>query len=1130
MPPNKLQKQAIEYLSGPLLVIAGPGTGKTQLLSKKVEYILEKTDANPENILCLTFTESGAQNMRERLFSMVGRAAAKVQIHTYHALGSDILAEYRNYATEFSRNLDSPVDEILQYKIIKEIQDGLDGNDILRGDKISDIIDTIASAKSARLSSSDLEKIAASNMATAEEMGPELSEILGRLSEQRSWRFPAAMEQVYGPILEVLAKYVDEEPIAPGIYKEANTYLLELNQIVEEEGAKEKPSVSPLSRWKDRRFEKDENGNYRLKNVVANKKLLSLAKIMEAYDERLRAEGLFDFADMIEEAIRILKEDKGFRLSLSERYQYILLDEFQDTNPSQAELIRLLTDYEEPTIMAVGDDDQAIFEFQGANASGFIDFQNHYNAKVITLKDNYRSTAEILKFSRCIADQLENSFAKTRGIDKNLVARKSVAGGSNWGTPKELAGPEGRSPLGTREARSADEDALGENSRQAPPSKIERHEFLSSDGEYFWVAEKIAELVKAGVSQKEIAIIAPKHKYIQPLLPYLKAHDGVYVAYEKRDNLFLDSKISEILTIAKFVFKVANDQPAAEMILPILSFPCFRISPLAAIKAARRDNKKSVMDYFAEAEDEKIRQVGEFLAALVQKSFEAPLELMLDYIVGTVEVLEGVKSPFLDYYTDSLEPGFSEFSLYENLNTLRAALNNYLKNVEGPKLAELISFLNDYEMAGAALVNTSPYSEADDAIQILTAHKSKGLEFSYVFLIAMDDMSWGKGKGNNNFLVLPANLIQIRHTGTTDDERLRLLFVAITRAKANLILTNSLTDFSGKTPKRLEYLGEHEEDGKLVSPFVGEIKTHYEDLDAAKKETDLRLSWVAAYKELTPELKPILLKRLENYHLTASDLTLFIDVCYAGPVEFYKRKVLLAPQEPMSGALVFGTLIHAVFEKVTREKISDEEAIEFFRNEAMRQPVLLEERKYMLELGAKALEKSLVKFGPILKAPGAAAEVDFYSEHLQYEEVPLTGKIDHININHGEKTIELYDFKTSKFHAEKWDSNDTLYKYKLQLLIYKMLLNLSPTYAKYKVSRAHILFVTPDGYDEVHDKVYEFNDKDEAELKALAWAVYRQIKTLDFVGDPEMFVEADEKKGLKDIKEFVKRLIDDSSK
>lgn len=1089
MLPNELQKQAIEYLSGPLLVIAGPGTGKTQLLSSKVKYILENTDANPENILCLTFTESGAQNMRERLFSMVGRAGAKVQIHTYHAFGSDVLAEYRNYATEFSRNLDSPVDEILQYKIIKEIQDDLDGNDILRGDKISDIIDTIASAKSARLSSSDLEKIAISNIETAEKMWPELSELLDKLSGQRSWRFPAAVEQVYGSMLEVLAKYIDENEVAFGVYKEVNTYLLELNQIIKEESEKEKPSVSPLSRWKDKRFEKDEDGNYRLKNVVSNKKLLSLAKIMQVYDEKLKADGLFDFADMIEEAIRILKEDDGFRLSLSERYQYILLDEFQDTNPSQAELIYLLTDYEKPMVMAVGDDDQAIFEFQGANASNFIDYQNHYNAKIITLKENYRSAAEILEFSRHIADQVENSFAKMHDIDKNLVAVKQKA-----------------------------------------PATIERHEFLSSDGEYFWIAERIAELVKAGVPQKEIAVIAPKHKYIQPLLPYLKAHDGVYVAYEKRDNLFLDPKISEILTLSRFIYKLANNEQASEMILPILSFPCFGISPTMAIKAARRDSKKSTIDYFIEAEDENIKQVGELIAALVQKSFEAPLELMLDYIIGTVEVSNGIKSPFLDYYAGSKEPGFTEFSLYENLNTLKSALSSYLKNVESPRLVNLINFVDDYEMAGATLANTSPYSEAEDAVQILTAHKSKGLEFSHVFLIAVDDMSWGKGKGNNNLLVLPANLTQIRHTGVTDDERLRLLFVAITRAKTNLILTNSLTDFSGKTPKRLEYLEEHEEDEKLISPFIGEIKTHYGDLEEAKKKTDLRLSWISAYKELTPDLKPVLLKRLENYHLTASDLTSFIDVCYAGPVEFYKRRVLLSPEEPISGALVFGTLIHSTFEKVTREKISDEEAIEFFRNEAMRQPVLPADQKYMLERGAKALEKSLVKFGPILRASGAAAEVDFYSEHLQYEDVPLTGKIDHININQDEKTIELYDFKTSRFHAEKWDSNDTLYKYKLQLGVYKLLLNLSPTYAKYKVTRAHILFVTPDGYDEVHDKIYEFNDKDEVELHALISAVYKEIKTLDFVDDPELFVEADEKKGLKDIKEFVKRLIDDTAK
>ena len=86
---------------------------------------------------------------------------------------------------------------------------------------------------------------------------------------------------------------------------------------------------------------------------------------------------VYDFDDMIEEAVRVLREDEGFRLTLSERYQFILLDEFQDTNPSQFEIIKQLTDYEKPLIMAVGDDDQAIYEFQGASATTLINFQEH---------------------------------------------------------------------------------------------------------------------------------------------------------------------------------------------------------------------------------------------------------------------------------------------------------------------------------------------------------------------------------------------------------------------------------------------------------------------------------------------------------------------------------------------------------------------------------------------------------------------------------------------------------------------------------------------------------------------------------------------------------------------------------
>ena len=1083
MPPNKFQKEAIEYLEGPLLVIAGPGTGKTQLLSKKVEYILEKTDANPENILCLTFTDSGAQNMRDRLFSMIGRAAAKVSIHTYHSFGSDILAEYQKYATEYLGEFDEPIDAILQYKMIKEIQENLPPRDILRGDKISDIIDTIASAKSARLSPDDLAKIAKINMDISKRMGPRLAEIINRLSTRKSWRFPMAVEEVYRPLCEALAEYVSDEPIVPGIFREANAYLLELDQIISDEGDKERPSVKPLSSWKDKRFEKDDDGNYRLKNVVSNKKLLSLSGVMREYNRRLSESGMFDFSDMIEEAIRILNKDAGFKATLSERYQYILLDEFQDTNPSQAELIYLLTDYEKPLVMAVGDDDQAIFEFQGATSSNFIDYQEHYGAKIVTLKDNYRSTAEILKFSRCIADQVENNFSKKYNIDKNLI------------------------------------------SHSKEKTKVERHEFLSADGEYYWVAEKIAELVRSGVSQKEIAIITPKHKYIAPLLPYLKAHDGIYINYEKRDNLFLDEKISELLTLAEFILGVAEDEPVEHLVLPILSFPCFEVSPLAAIRASRRDAKKASLDYFAEADDARVRWVGELLAALVQKSFEAPLELMLDYMIGTVEVSPGLRSPFLEYYVKTGSE-YAEFNLYESLSVLRAALASYLKKVEQPKLKDLVRFARDAEEASFPLANTSPYSEAESAVQIMTAHKSKGLEFKYVFLVAVDNLSWGSSGGNNNLLVLPLNLIQIRHTGTTDDEHLRLLFVAITRAKTNLILTSSITDFAGKTPKRLMYLEEHEEEGRLISPFIGEMETHYADLEEAKKQTDLRLSWISAYKELTPDLKPILLERLSNYALTSTDLTSFIDVCYSGPAEFYKTKVLLAPREPLSGSLLFGTFVHKVFEKVTREGLSDEKTIEFFREEISSSSLLPAEKEEMLERGAVAIAKSLAEFGPILRYPGAGAEINFFSEHLEINEVPITGKIDHINIDKSTKTIELYDFKTSHYHSEKWDSNDTLYKYKLQLGFYKLLLNLSPVYAKYKVSRAHILFVEPDSYDEVHDKVYEFNEKDEKELLALISAVYREIKTLDFVSDSELFVEADNNKKLKDIKEFVKLVID----
>lgn len=1114
MPLNAQQKAAVEYLEGPLLVLAGPGTGKTQLLSAKVAYILEHTDANPENILCLTFTDAGAENMRNRLQTMIGKSALEVNIHTYHAFGANLLERYKNYAETLERKIDAPIDQTAQYKIVSDIQKSLPAVDILKNSSVKDIIDTISSAKSARLTSQDLVKIATQNTKDSQAISAEISLIL--LAAPARLKFDEAVQTVYQPILEILARYTSPQPIAGHIERIANTMTRELNQIIETcqaadpgvtaTGKPKQPSVQPLSGWKKKYIEACDNGDrkhpqpgYRLADTIANKKLFSLAHIMEKYDQYLQANGLFDFDDMIEYAIHYLKTDHGFRLSLSELFQYILLDEFQDTNPSQFELIKLLTDYEKPLIMAVGDDDQAIYEFQGANASNLMDFQEHYQAKVITLVDNYRSIGAVLEFSKHIADQITDSFAKNYAeVDKTLRSMRD-----EWdGAPK--------SP------------------------QIERHEFSCPEAEYYWIAERIRGLVDAGENPQEIAILAPKHKNIAPILPYLKAKN-LEVTYEKRDNLLQDEKLRPLMTIARFIQELADGKRPAYRLLEVLSYDFWEIPSAVVISAieSSRLTSKPTLSYLAG--DERLETLAEFFANLTTAATTAPLELWLDYLTGATP-LKGFTSPFLAHY-DQHATVFEKLEFYENLATFRQTILTHAKSLNPsqkdfvPRLKDFVATLDDYEAAEAEIMRISTYRDDSRAIQVMTAYKSKGLEFKHVFLTSVDDTAWGKAKGNNNLLALPKNLVSIRHTGVSDDEKLRVLFVALTRAKQSLYLTNSRLAPNGKEIHRLAYLEEDSRDNVAgASPYLPTedktIQLHDADLDLAQKIETKRLSWISAYQNIEPaEIEPLLKSRLENYRLTASDLTSFIDLTYAGPQAVYQRKVLRAPDEPLSRALCYGTLIHSVFEQVTSQQIDDAAALELFESSTARTALALEEQQELREQGLHDLKVALAEFSDILRHPHARAEVNLSPEKLSFDGIPLTGKVDHINLNEAEKTIEVYDFKTGTFHDGKWDSRPSLYKYRLQLGFYKLLLNLSPTYSKYRVTRGHILFVTPDADRRVYDKVYDYNDADEAELKSLMRAVYTQIKSLDFVKDPELFLPADKNNTMKQIRAFVELLL-----
>lgn len=1072
---NAKQKEAVEYLGGPLLVLAGPGTGKTQLLSEKVAYILKNTDTNPENILCLTFTETGASNMRERLKSIVGNDGLKVNIGTYHAFGTDILTQYKNYAEDYDRKLDSAIDEVTQFKIVREIQSQLPGRDILWGDNVKDIISVISSAKSAGLSADNLQKIAEQNLEDSKVLSEAISPLLRNIVPRV---FKESYEKAYRPIYEILSQYTDAASILPTVERSIAGLARDLKEAIAEAESLEK--IKPLTTWKDKYFEKDEKGNYRLKDRVANRKLLSIAKVMGEYDKYLRENGLYDFDDMIQEAVRVLKTDTGFKLTLQECYQFIMLDEFQDTNPSQFAIIKQLTDYEKPMIMAVGDDDQAIYEFQGALSTNLTDFQEYYTANVIPLVENYRSTQEILDFSRKIINQAPDRFA-----DKELMAHK----------------PE---PAHTQ---------------------IYRHEFLSSDMEYDFIAHEIHKLIKSGVKQSDIAIISYKTKYFMPLLPYLKARPDVKIAYEKRDNLFEDEVVHEILTIARFVQEIAGRQRNETSILEILSYPFFKLPMLEVVKIAgeARKDHKTMFETLGASENTEIKQVAEWLANLVAKAFTEPLEIMLDYIIGAAE-LNSYRSPLLEYYTADDEYG--AFLLYENLASLRGKLRKHFGE-KSLKLKDLIDMVDDYEAAEMTLNKTSPYKDADEAVQVLTAHKAKGLEFEYVFIISADHVAWGKGKGNNNLLALPKNLMQIRHTGTTDGEKLRILYVALTRAKSTLYITNSLHDFNDKAPDRLEYFEEYMDGDTIISPLIpaGKVDCHYEASASVSSDTTENLRhWLAPYTKLTPDMRAIYRDRVKNWRMSASSLTSFIDIVYAGPMEFFKRQILRAPSEPETEALAFGDLVHKTFEAVTNRGVSDEKAVEFFLDELEKKELPQETLQKLREKGPADLAVSLAKFGEVLRQ--GKAEVNLAPEKLSIEGVPVNGKIDHILIDDDAKTIEIYDFKTGGYHKEKWRSHATLYKYMLQLGFYKLLLNNSPTYRKYKVERAHILFVTPDKDEEVYDKVYEFNNEDEKELVDLMRAIYNMVESLEFMNDPEIFIAADNSKGLKDIKEFVEKLLD----
>ncbi len=1070
---NPAQRCAVDTVYGPVLVIAGPGTGKTQLLSARVAHILKVTDALPQNTLCLTFTENGAMNMRERLAAFIGQEAYDVSISTYHAFGSTIISRFPEYFTEL--RLERPVDELSKRQILAEIIDGLDYQSPIKQVRhhLGDLVSTISEVKRGLLTPEDLRTIARANLKTIAATKASIAHALAPHKTMPHKLSVAA--ELFQTIADILSDYVPKQNAPAHHAALAALAAGELDAALE--AADEAGKTSPLTGWKNKWLVKDSSNQYKLAGELEARRTEALAGVLGQYQDRLAARGLYDFDDMILRAIEVLENNDDVRFTLQEQYQFILLDEFQDTNAAQLRLVKLLTDNPasegKPNVLAVGDDDQAIYAFQGAEASNMLDFHELYkDVTVVSLTENYRSHREILETAQNISAQIGSRLhTHFPGVSKALNAQNS----------------------------------------SLPTVQIERRVFQSSVAERGAIAETIATLIASGVPASHIAVLAPKHRYLEPLVPYLQQRD-VAVSYEKREDILKAPVVRELLTMSRLVLALheSNHALAGSLWPEVLSYDFwdFSTADIWRISWQASDERKTWSELLLA--DREFKHAALLFLTLAGKVETESLEYMLDALIGNNDIathdrsLPGVRSPLRDFYLRQQNETIM-YKTVTQLTVLRARLREHeAGEARALGLSDLLGFVAAYEQAEQPMLNTSPYNQAEEAVRLMTVFKAKGLEFDHVFLIACDDSVWGtKAVGVGNKLTLPANLAHIRHAGATDDERLRLLYVAVTRARSGLHLTSHERTFSGKVTEAVKYFDERTETddgGEVRNTHI--LPTAYQQVAADSREHPsleaLQMNWQQRHYQVHPPLTELLHERLKHYQLSPTHLTHFIDLKYGGPESFLLGTILRFPSAPNVDAN-FGNAIHDTLQwlqgelNLSGKKPSVQAAITHAEAYLSREPMSLEQHEVQAGRASQALRGFLSSSAAHFKA-GNVAEKSFRSEGVFIgDNVHLGGKIDLLEIDKTHKTITVVDYKTGQLGSDP----AKLHRYTLQLYCYKLLVEGSHTYAGYTVTNGRLVFVEPSDDGTIMQKEIVFEPAKLEHTKALLAAMWQRVMTLD---------------------------------
>lgn len=994
---NPQQREAVEQIEGPVLVIAGPGTGKTHILSSRVGRILLETDTQAHNILCLTFTEAGVHAMRQRLLEFIGPEAHRLPIYTFHSFCNSIIQDNLEL---FGRQDMEPMSDLERVELIRSVLDGLPPEHPLRrGQNDAFFYET------------------------------HLRKLFQQMKAER-W----TVDTVSAAINEYLASLPQRED-----------YIYKVNR-----GDFKKGDL------KTSKIQTETEKMERLRAAVA---------LFPDYQKAMREARRYDYDDMILWVLDAFEKHENLLRSYQERFLYLLVDEYQDTNGAQNAILRKLVEYwDQPNLFIVGDDDQSIYEFQGARLKNLTDIYQAYrtNLSLIMLRSNYRSTQHILDASRALIQQNQiriiNSLQELE-LEKVLVAQQD------------------------------------QDTPPAPTPTVSA--FPRPIQEEVWLADELQRLHEAGFPLEEVAVIYAKHQQVDGLMELLEKRGLPYQTKRRANVLHLPLIQNLRQMLEYFATEFKRPYNGAHLLFQMLHFPYFELAPDDIGRLSMHRSQRPP------AEQPPWREL------LQDQSLHRQLKLKQP---ETLQAFVDFHHHLQTHYASLSAPAFVE-RLINRSGILRyvlqqpdkawqlQALRSFLEFVRQeaarkPRLTVggLLDLLRSMD-ANRLPIAVSESVYAQEGVNLLTAHSSKGLEFRQVFLFDCSAKAWEpRSRGSSFQFSLPDTLTL---SGEEDplEARRRLFYVAMTRAKERLHLSYADTDHKGKDSTRAIFVEE------LVQTAGLEVVPREVEPERLLEAEALRLTEHNAPR-LPEQEKALVDAQLEGFQLSVSAMNRYLKC----PLGFYYENILRAPVL-MREAAHYGTAMHNALERYfERMKAHEEQAfppkialIEAFeRDMALRRGFFSrQEYERRLEAGRYNLRRYYDHHAPRW---GKQVLLEYRPRQVEVDGVPITGSIDKVE-HIGADQARIVDYKTGSQSKQKLRTPSEALpeggSFWRQLVFYKLLYESHPAHTRV-VSRAAISYLEPSRSGDMVEREIKISTEDTALVRKLIRETYERIMAHDF--------------------------------